>query len=226
MKNKYSKIVIISVIALLIGIVLMFISPRLYQYGYQENTKYTRVTLRLLWEAQAAYAGYYMAKELGYYEDAGFDVSIVPSLGTGDIIQLISEKPIEFGVTQLSNLIRAIDKGMPVKGLSQIVQDSNLLIVAYKTSGISTIGDFKGKVLSTWWGRNDFMMRMLLENAGLNQTDISILDEKYWSNESFLRREADLVTAMRYNEYNQLIMRNNISESNLIEGDSGFDLTI
>jgi len=196
----------------LLGLLSYFLT---FNIKRAEVRKPIKVKLRLLWEAQAGYAGYYIAKELGYYEDEGLQVEIIPSLGAGDIIPVIADHPYQFGVTQLSNLIRAIDKGIPVKGIAQIVQESNLLLVTHKTSNILSVKDFKGKILSTWWGKDDFMIRMLLEKEGLKQNDIHILDEKYWSNKSFLEHTSDIITAMRYNEYNQLVMRENVPEDEL-----------
>ena len=37
-----------------------------------------KVTLQLKWVTQAQFAGYYVAKDKGFYKDAGLDVSIKP----------------------------------------------------------------------------------------------------------------------------------------------------
>jgi NitT/TauT family transport system substrate-binding protein len=37
-----------------------------------------RVTLQLKWVAQAQFAGYYVAKDRGFYREAGLDVTINP----------------------------------------------------------------------------------------------------------------------------------------------------
>ena len=37
-----------------------------------------KVTLQLKWVTQAQFAGYFVAQEKGYYEDAGLDVTIKP----------------------------------------------------------------------------------------------------------------------------------------------------
>jgi len=36
------------------------------------------VTIQLKWVAQAQFAGYFVAKEKGFYKDAGLDVTIKP----------------------------------------------------------------------------------------------------------------------------------------------------
>ncbi len=37
-----------------------------------------KVTLQLKWVAQSQFAGYFVAKEKGFYEEAGLDVEIKP----------------------------------------------------------------------------------------------------------------------------------------------------
>ena len=37
-----------------------------------------KVTLQLKWVTQAQFAGYYVAKDKGFYKDAGLDVTIKP----------------------------------------------------------------------------------------------------------------------------------------------------
>jgi NitT/TauT family transport system substrate-binding protein len=37
-----------------------------------------KVTIQLKWVAQAQFAGYFVAKEKGFYKDAGLDVTINP----------------------------------------------------------------------------------------------------------------------------------------------------
>ena len=40
-----------------------------------------KVTIQLKWVSQAQFAGYFVAKEKGFYKDAGFDIEIKPATG-------------------------------------------------------------------------------------------------------------------------------------------------
>ena len=44
--------------------------------AYSENLK--KITIQLSWFDQFQFAGYYMAKEKGYYKELGLDVEIKP----------------------------------------------------------------------------------------------------------------------------------------------------
>ena len=58
-------------IATLAGVLLASASPAFAQDLYP-------VTFQLKWVNQGQFAGYLVAKDMGYYEDAGLDVTINP----------------------------------------------------------------------------------------------------------------------------------------------------
>jgi len=206
MNAKYplNKIAFVMVSLVLICVVIYFTTNHSsYERGNKQQL--TKITLRLIWYAQTQFAGYYVAKDMGYYEDEGLDVDIVPSIGAGDIPSVVGNNYFQFGLTTLVNLMKSLDRGIPVVGISQIVQESNLALLTHKSSGLDRIAKFRGKTLSTWWGKEDYMSKMLVEMNGLEQNELIILDETYWSAEPFLDGRADVAIAMLYNEYNQFI---------------------
>src|SRR5712691_5713308 len=66
--------------------------------------KMTKVTLQLKWVTQAQFAGYYAAKEKGYYKDEGLDVNL--KVGGPDITpeQVVASSGAEFGLDWLPSL--------------------------------------------------------------------------------------------------------------------------
>ena len=58
----------------------------------------TSVSLQLKWRHQFQFAGYYVAKEKGYYEQAGLDVSILEASPGIDPIQQVIQGQADFGV--------------------------------------------------------------------------------------------------------------------------------
>ncbi|NQY54587.1 MAG: ABC transporter substrate-binding protein, partial [Campylobacteraceae bacterium] len=55
---------------------LLFLLLLSINISYAKELK--KVTLQLSWFDQFQFAGYYMAKEKGYYEEFGLDVTILP----------------------------------------------------------------------------------------------------------------------------------------------------
>ena len=68
-----------------------------------------QATVRLKWLHQAQFAGYYVAKDKGYYEKAGLDVSIQPGGSDFPAIQMVAGGSEQFGVTGADQILRALD---------------------------------------------------------------------------------------------------------------------
>ena len=86
-----------------------------------------KVTIQLKWKHQFQFAGFYMAKEKGFYKEAGLDVDIL-ELGKNDPIEDIINGKVDFGVDD-SVLIYKKLMGKPVVSLLTIFQDSPLVLV-------------------------------------------------------------------------------------------------
>lgn len=90
----------------------------------------TEVGIQLKWLPQAQFMGFFVAKELGYYEEAGFtDVEIIS--GGGDIGETtaVNNGTADFGTTWVSNLIAAYAGGMNLLEVGQTFQRSGLVLV-------------------------------------------------------------------------------------------------
>lgn len=90
------------------------------------------VSIQLKWLPQAQFMGYYVAKEKGYYDEVGLNVTITP--GGGDIGETtaVASGTVDFGVTWVSNLITANAGGMDLVDVAQIYQRSGLVLVYKK----------------------------------------------------------------------------------------------
>jgi ABC-type nitrate/sulfonate/bicarbonate transport system substrate-binding protein len=86
-----------------------------------------KVSLQLLWLHQFQFAGYYMAKEKGYYADAGLDVKIKSYSYGLDIASEVINKKSTYGVGG-SSLILDASKGKHLKLLASILQSSPLIL--------------------------------------------------------------------------------------------------
>lgn len=92
----------------------------------------TDVSIQLKWLPQAQFMGYYVAKDKGYYDEVGLNVTITP--GGGDIGETtaVAGGTVDFGVTWVSNLITANAGGMDLVDVAQVYQRSGLVLVYKK----------------------------------------------------------------------------------------------
>jgi NitT/TauT family transport system substrate-binding protein len=165
----------------------------------------TPVTVQLKWVTQAQFAGYYAAKEQGYYEDEGLDVTIRP--GGPDIVpeQVVLGGEAEFGLNWLDNTLATRDQGGQIVNIAQVFARSGMTELTWKDSGLDTITDLKGKKVGVWLGGNEHKLFAALTKNGIDpQKDVEIVAQPFDMN-LFLDRSVDAAAAMTYNELAQVL---------------------
>lgn len=100
------------------------------------------VTLQLKWTHAFQFAGYYAAKEQGYYRDAGLEVNIVEAAPDTDPVRNVLEGKAQYGVGT-SNLLLERAAGKPVVALAVVFQQSPYEI--YAAPHIRSLRDLIGK---------------------------------------------------------------------------------
>jgi len=102
------------------------------------------VTLQLKWTHAFQFAGYYAAKEKGYYREAGLEVKILEANPETNPIEEVLNGHAEYGVGT-SSLLLARASGKPVVVMAVIFQQSPYEI--YTASDIHSLKDLVGKRL-------------------------------------------------------------------------------
>mgnify|MGYP001553242316 CR=1 FL=1 len=99
-----------------------------------------QVTLQFIWKNQFQFAGYYVARELGFYEDAGLDVTIKEyEVGT-DVTADVVSQTAHFGVGRSSLILERME-GQPVFLLSAIFQHSPFMLLAKERGDLQEVAD-------------------------------------------------------------------------------------
>jgi len=108
------------------------------------NANTEKVSLQLQWKHQFEFAGYYMAKEKGFYEEVGLDVDIKEFEYHINIVEDVVANKTTYA-TNYSNLVQDRANGKDIVLLSAMMQSSPHILVSLKSSGIKSISDFKNK---------------------------------------------------------------------------------
>ncbi|MBP3257678.1 MAG: ABC transporter substrate-binding protein [Bacteroidales bacterium] len=146
------------------------------------------------WTAQAQFAGYYVAQELGFYKDAGIEVEIVhPSSTESALVRLQSGKS-QLTTIQLCQAMEFIDNGIPLVNILQTSMNNGLVIVS--RNGKNPAGQ-KGIRVGTWSvGFDQIALAMCLKE------DLDYQWVRYATSINlFLAGAIDAILAMSYNEY-------------------------
>jgi NitT/TauT family transport system substrate-binding protein len=183
--------------------------------GESAGGELTKVTLQSKWVVQAQFAGYYAAKDQGYYEDEGLDVDIRP--GGPDIVpeQVVLGGQAEFGINWLDSTLATRDKGQNIVNIAQVFTRSGMTEVTWKDSGLDQITDLKGKKVGVWLGGNEHKLFAALNKNGIDpQKDAEIVAQPF-DMELFLKRDIDAAAAMTYNELAQVLETKNADTGQL-----------
>jgi len=182
------------------------------------TTEPASVRVVLQWVPQAQFAGYYAAEALGYYEDEGLNVEIIPG-GPEVFPQVEGSKADgpEFAVSWVPKVLQARESetGSDLVNIAQIFQRAGTLSVAWEDSGIDSVEDFAGQKVGAWGFGNELEVvasaRLIGLEDGVDFTrveqpfDMTLLINAY---DGCAEADTDCVNvaeAMIYNEYAQLL---------------------
>jgi NitT/TauT family transport system substrate-binding protein len=171
----------------------------------------TKVTLQLKWVTQAQFAGYYAARDLGYYKQAGLDVKILPGGPGITPEQVVAGGRAQFGIDWLSSLLTARDKGQPLVNIAQVFARSGLTLITWKDTGITTVAKMRGKKVANWLFGNEYEVFAALVKNGMDpvhKKGVTIVQQPF-SMDFFIKRQADAASAMTYNELAQVLETKN-----------------
>lgn len=117
----------------------------------ENNTTLTEITFVLDWTPNTNHTGVYVADALGYFEEAGLDVTIVQPPEDGAEIMVGSGKA-QFGVSFQDYLVPlfAQDNGLSIEACAAILQHNTSGIISRAGEGLDTPKGMEGKKYATW----------------------------------------------------------------------------
>ena len=158
-----------------------------------------KVRLMLHWKHQPQFAGFYMAKEKGFYEQRGFDVQIDSRPARSEPLDLLVEGRVDFATHFLAAGIglRGVQKD-PIVHIGQFFNRSNMMLVARRSDGVEKLSDLSGKTVAWWEGYYRFLFRALFQKYGV----VDVIERPLGPTIApFTSRQIAAASAMEYNEY-------------------------
>ena len=170
-----------------------------------ENDRLEKVSLQLKWLHSFQFAGYYAAKEKGFYRDEGLDVTLIEPLASkaGNLVETVLSGRAEYGVWS-SDLINERLLGKPIILLAVIFQHSPYIVLSRKDAEINTPLDLMGRKVAIGSGLVQF--QAMLRNQGLRLDGVEVV-ERTGSIDDIIYGRADAVLNYITNEPHQMQMR-------------------
>ena len=167
-----------------------------------------KVTLQLKWVTQAQFAGYYVAKDKGFYKAEGLDVTIKP--GGPDVApeQVLAGGGADVVVDWMPAALAAREKGEPMVNIAQPFKHSGLELTCLASTGVKTPADLKNRTLGVWFYGNEYPFLNWMGKLGY-KTDgsaggVKVLKQGF-NVDPLIQHQADCISTMTYNEYWQVI---------------------
>jgi NitT/TauT family transport system substrate-binding protein len=161
----------------------------------------TKLTFITAWLPQAQFAGFYAAQEKGIYENYGLAVEILHGGPNRSPYDFLISGQADAAILWLATGIEKRAKGVRVVHLSQIVQESALMLIAKKTSGIKSPRDIDGRKVGLWDDPYQIQPRALFDKFSVTPR---VIPQGYSIN-LLLRGGVDVASAMWYNEYHSIL---------------------
>lgn len=139
-----------------------------------------------------------MAKEKGYYQEAGLDVELKEAESEAYTIEKVLKNEYDFGIAN-SGLVVHYLNGEPVVVLAAICQRSPSVLLVKKSSGITSAKDLQNKKIMLGETAYAGEIYALLQSAGLGLKDYKIVPPSFTLNE-LLSGQIDAINAYLSNE--------------------------
>jgi len=167
-----------------------------------------KLTVQMKWVPQAQFAGYYVAKDKGFYKEVGLDVTVKAGGPDVNPSQVIAGGGADVIVDWMPSAMATREKGVPLVNIAQVFQRSGMMLTCRKDSGIKAPTDFKGKTLGVWFSGNEYPFLSWMAKLGYKTTGgadgVSVLKQGF-NVDPLLQKQAACISTMTYNEYWQLI---------------------
>lgn len=132
-----------------------------------DGSETTEVSFALDWAPNTNHIGVYVARELGYFDEAGLDVEILPYAST-PVPELVSAGAADFGIAGQAVVQLGRTAGLDVVSVYRVTQSEvGELVVLAEADDITGPGDLEGRVFGGFGSPlYQAMVRTMIEHDG------------------------------------------------------------
>jgi ABC-type nitrate/sulfonate/bicarbonate transport system substrate-binding protein len=156
------------------------------------------VSLRLPWILNVQAAGYVMAAEQGFYEEAGLDVEIMPGGPNLNSTALVATGANTFGTNDTNGILLGIDQGMDLVMLAACFGRHPAGVITLAEAGIEEPANLRGRRLAYTEGGPWTLTRAMLAAADVPLEEIELVVSP--STELLINGDVDAKTGFTVNE--------------------------
>jgi putative hydroxymethylpyrimidine transport system substrate-binding protein len=152
----------------------------------------TPFTLTLDFYPNPDHAGIYMAEKLGYFADAGLDVSIQTPSDPAAPTKLVAAGQTDLAISYEPEVVLAQEKGLDVVAVGALVDRPLTSMIWLANSGIKGIADLRGRTIATAGiPYQDAYLKTILARANLSPGDVKTVNVGFGLLPAILGGKAD-----------------------------------
>jgi ABC-type nitrate/sulfonate/bicarbonate transport system substrate-binding protein len=161
--------------ALKIMLIIILILIAATASGCGASGELRKITFVLDWTPNTNHTGIYIARENGYFRDAGLHVDIIQPSDMGSDAIVASGKA-QFGISYQEAVTFARASNVPIVSIAAVIQHNTSGFAALKEKNIKTPADFEGKKYGGWGSPiEEATIKYLMKNAGADPSKVEIL---------------------------------------------------
>ena len=159
----------------------------------------TPITLGLTYVPDIQFAPFYVAAERGYYEEAGLDVTLRHHGANAGLFTAIEQGEEELVVASGDEVLTQRAAGGDLAQIATLYETSPVALIAPADSGVGGPADLKGLTIGVpgEYGSTYLGLLVLLDEAGLTSSDVTIQSIGYTQTTALLTNQVDAVMGFR-----------------------------
>jgi putative hydroxymethylpyrimidine transport system substrate-binding protein len=135
------------------------------------------LSLTLDFYPNADHAGIYMAQKLGYFEEAGLDVSIETPSDPAAPLKLVAAGRSDLAISYEPEVVLAHERGLPITAVAAVVNRPLTSMIWLASSGVKGVSDLKGKTVAyAGIPYQEAFLKTILARAHLTLADVKAVN--------------------------------------------------
>ena len=159
-------------------VLILFMLAGIFSCRASGSGNLREITVILDWVPNTNHTGIYVARDRGYYREAGLEVEIIqPS--EGGSADLIAAGKGDFGISYQEQVTYARTAGdaLPIVAVAAIIQHNTSGFASPADRGIETPADFEGKRYGGWGSPTEVaMLKGLMEKYGADYQKLEVVN--------------------------------------------------
>lgn len=165
-----------------------------------------KLTVLLEWFVNPDHAPLVVAREKGFFTDAGLNVDLIPPADPSAPPRLVAAKQADIAVHYQPNLYLDHEAGLPLVRFGTLIETPLNTVMTLADGPITNLKDLKGKKVGfSVAGFEDAMLGAMLKSQGLTLRDVELINVNFALSASLIAGQVDAtVGAFRNFETTQM----------------------